>query len=158
MSEDQTSPVTLSSTPRLGFNMGFRLSLMMFLQYGIWGAWLPILYPYLMGHVKFTEGQVGVIFSAGAIGAIIGPFFAGQNLSVAPHSGEPTGTGSSGADEGEDVRLLNLFLGQDPAAERIDGIETRHPPQPGDGVSERLQRELAEKSVLDELVAEGRPA
>ncbi len=72
--------------------------------------------------------------------------------------GEPTGTGSSDADEGEDVRLLDLFLGQDPAAERIDGIEPRHPPQPGDGVSERLQRELAEKSVLDELVAEGRPA
>ncbi len=56
----------------------FRLSVMMFLQYAIWGAWLPILYPYLLGHVGFSLGQVGAIFSVGAIGAVIGPFIAGQ--------------------------------------------------------------------------------
>lgn len=55
-----------------------RLSVMMFLQYAIWGAWLPILYPYLLGHVKFSLGQVGSILAAGAVGAIFGPFIAGQ--------------------------------------------------------------------------------
>lgn len=55
-----------------------RLSVMMFLQYAIWGAWLPILYPYLLGHVGFSQGEVGAIFSVSAVGAIIGPFLAGQ--------------------------------------------------------------------------------
>ncbi len=55
-----------------------RLSLMMFLQYAIWGAWLPILYPFLMGHRRFTLDQTGAVLAAGAVGAIIGPFIAGQ--------------------------------------------------------------------------------
>ena len=55
-----------------------RLSLMMFLQYAIWGAWLPILYPFLLGHRHFTLDQVGWILAAGAAGAILGPFIAGQ--------------------------------------------------------------------------------
>lgn len=55
-----------------------RLSAMMFLQYGIWGAWLPILYPFLLGHRGFTLDEVGTILAAGAVGAIIGPFVAGQ--------------------------------------------------------------------------------
>lgn len=59
-----------------GVNM--RLSIMMFLQYGIWGAWLPILYPFLLGHRGFTLDQCGMILAAGAVGAIIGPFIAGQ--------------------------------------------------------------------------------
>ena len=50
-----------------------RLSAMMFMQYAIWGAWLPLLYPYLTKHLKFTEGQVGNIFAVGAIGAILSP-------------------------------------------------------------------------------------
>lgn len=55
-----------------------RLSLMMFLQYAIWGAWLPILYPFLLGHRGFSLDQVGAILAAGAAGAIVGPFIAGQ--------------------------------------------------------------------------------
>ena len=51
---------------------------MMFLQYAIWGAWLPILYPFLLGHRGFTLSQCGMILSGGAVGAIIGPFLAGQ--------------------------------------------------------------------------------
>jgi len=50
----------------------------MFLQYATWGAWLPVLYAYLSGHLKFTDAQIGYCFSAGAIGAILGPFIAGQ--------------------------------------------------------------------------------
>jgi nucleoside transporter len=55
-----------------------RLSLMMFLQYAIWGAWLPILFPFLLGHRGFSMDQVSWIFAAGAAGAVLGPFIAGQ--------------------------------------------------------------------------------
>ncbi len=55
-----------------------RLSVMMLLQYAIWGAWLPILYPFLLGHRAFELDQVGAILAGGAGGAIVGPFIAGQ--------------------------------------------------------------------------------
>ncbi|HPF13410.1 MAG TPA: MFS transporter, partial [Planctomycetota bacterium] len=59
-------------------SLRLRLSVMMFLQYAIWGAWLPILYPFLLGHRHFSLDQVGWILAAGAAGAIVGPFIAGQ--------------------------------------------------------------------------------
>lgn len=55
-----------------------RLSVMMLLQFAIWGAWLPILYPFLLGHRAFSLDEVGAILAGGAAGAIIGPFIAGQ--------------------------------------------------------------------------------
>ncbi len=66
------------SAARLPLGLNFKLSLMMFLQYAIWGAWLPLLWPYLAGHLKFDETQIGMMFAVGAIGAIIAPFIAGQ--------------------------------------------------------------------------------
>lgn len=71
------SPASAQPGSTSGFVL-FRLSVMMFLQYAIWGAWLPILYPYLLGHVRFSLDQVGAILAAGAVGAIFGPFIAGQ--------------------------------------------------------------------------------
>jgi nucleoside transporter len=56
----------------------FRLSVMMFLQYAIWGAWLPLLWPFLNGHRGFTPAQIGDMFAVGALGAILAPFIAGQ--------------------------------------------------------------------------------
>ena len=55
-----------------------RLSLMMFLQFAIWGAWLPLLWNYLSGHLEFDGPRIGEIFMVGGIGAILGPFIAGQ--------------------------------------------------------------------------------
>jgi nucleoside transporter len=55
-----------------------RLSTMMFLQYAIWGAWLPLLWPFLNGHRGFTPDEIGWIFAVGAVGAIVAPFIAGQ--------------------------------------------------------------------------------
>lgn len=61
-----------------------RLSLMMFLQYAVWGVWLPVLATYLQsptseGGLGFTSGQVGLIVgAAGSIGAVTAPFIAGQ--------------------------------------------------------------------------------
>lgn len=67
-----------TTAPRMGLGLGSRLSVMMFLQYAIWGAWLPILYPFLLGYREFTLEQTGICLSAGAVGAIFGPFIAGQ--------------------------------------------------------------------------------
>jgi nucleoside transporter len=64
-------------------NVG-RLSLMMFLQYAVWGAWLPLAARYLTastaeGGLGFTGTQMGTILGlAGSIGAIAAPFIAGQ--------------------------------------------------------------------------------
>jgi nucleoside transporter len=55
-----------------------RLSVMMFLQYAIWGAWLPLLYPFLQGHRGFSNAEIGDMFAIGAVGAIVAPFVAGQ--------------------------------------------------------------------------------
>ncbi len=51
---------------------------MMLLQYAIWGAWLPLLYPYLKNVLKFAPVDIGYAFAVGAIGAIVAPFVAGQ--------------------------------------------------------------------------------
>ncbi|HVE41842.1 MAG TPA: MFS transporter, partial [Planctomycetota bacterium] len=69
--------VVASTAPPLSPKLNFQLSLMMFLQYGIWGAWLPILFPY-MGYMGFKPLESVAIFFVGAVGAIIGPFLAGQ--------------------------------------------------------------------------------
>ena len=64
-------------------NVG-RLSLMMFLQYAVWGAWLPLAGRYLTagtaeGGLGFTGTQMGLILGlAGSIGAICAQFIAGQ--------------------------------------------------------------------------------
>jgi len=55
-----------------------KLSIMMFLQYAIWGAWLPLLWPFLAGHRQFEPGQIGDMFAVGALGALLAPFIAGQ--------------------------------------------------------------------------------
>ncbi len=68
---------TDSAAP-LGAGLNARLSLMMFLQYAIWGAWLPFLWSFLSDHRGMDGGQIGYMFAAGAVGAIFGPFIAGQ--------------------------------------------------------------------------------
>lgn len=55
-----------------------RLSVMMFLQYAIWGAWLPLLWSFLHTHRGFSPSQIGDMFAVGAVGAIVAPFVAGQ--------------------------------------------------------------------------------
>ena len=64
--------------PPLPFGLAARLSTMMFLQYAIWGAWLPFLWSFLADHRGMDGEQIGSMFAAGAVGAIVGPFIAGQ--------------------------------------------------------------------------------
>ncbi len=67
-----------SEAPPMGARLGVSLSLMMFLQYAIWGAWLPFLWSFLADHRGMDGNQIGSMFAAGAVGAIVGPFLAGQ--------------------------------------------------------------------------------
>lgn len=56
-----------------------RLSIMMFLQYAIWGAWAPVLAAYLQSPpLNFTGVQVGMIYSLLPLATIISPFVGGQ--------------------------------------------------------------------------------
>ncbi|MCA8959498.1 MAG: MFS transporter [Planctomycetes bacterium] len=66
------------TTGRLTVGLYGRLSLMMFLQYAIWGAWLPLLWSFLSGYRGFDPAQIGTLFAVGAVGAIVAPFIAGQ--------------------------------------------------------------------------------
>ena len=56
----------------------FRLCVMMFLQYAIWGAWNPVLSDYLLNELGFTGTQVGIIYSLLPLATIIAPFIGGQ--------------------------------------------------------------------------------
>jgi len=55
-----------------------RLSLMMFLQFFVWGAWFVTLGTHLEKGIGFTKGQVGYAFLMNNIAAIISPFFVGM--------------------------------------------------------------------------------
>lgn len=55
-----------------------KLSIMMFLEYVIWGAWLPLLGLYLGTFLHFTGFQTAWVFNAFALAAMIGMFFGGQ--------------------------------------------------------------------------------
>ncbi len=61
-----------------------RLAVMMFLQYAVWGAWLPLAARYMTatvgeGGLGFSVAQMSMLIGlAGSIGAISAPFIAGQ--------------------------------------------------------------------------------
>ena len=55
----------------------FKLSLMMFLEFFIWGAWFVTLGTYLLQNLHTTGTQVGVAFLTQSIGAIAAPFIIG---------------------------------------------------------------------------------
>jgi len=59
-----------------GFTL--RLSVMMFLEYVVWGSWLPLLALYLSDVLHFTGWQIAWVFGTQAIAAVVGLFVGGQ--------------------------------------------------------------------------------
>ena len=66
----------------MNLNVRVRLSAMMFLQYAIWGAWAPVLWPYLTakapGGLGMTDPQAAWIFGLLWLACILAPFTGGQ--------------------------------------------------------------------------------
>jgi nucleoside transporter len=58
-------------------SLKIRLSIMMFLEYMIWGLWMIKLGPYLE-HLEFTGTQMGAIFGVFFLASLLSPFLAGQ--------------------------------------------------------------------------------
>jgi len=56
----------------------FRLGLMMFLEYAVWGAWAPVLSAYLDSSLHFSGLQIGFIMSLLPIATILAPMIGGQ--------------------------------------------------------------------------------
>ena len=70
--------MSATQPPPLSRQLNTRLSFMMFLQYAIWGAWLPLFWPFLTEHRGLSPREAGDLFAIGAIGALVAPFIAGQ--------------------------------------------------------------------------------
>lgn len=62
----------------MGNGVGFRLSVMMFLEYVIWGSWLPLLALYLGESRGFSSGEIGLVFATPAIASVWALFVGGQ--------------------------------------------------------------------------------
>jgi nucleoside transporter len=54
-----------------------RLSLMMFLNYVVWGSWYVVIGTYLTQTLHFTGTQTGAVFGTTALACMISPFFVG---------------------------------------------------------------------------------
>jgi nucleoside transporter len=80
MANPPASTSTSLAAPPLPLGLNVRLSVMMFFQYAIWGAWLPLFFAYLTESPerKFSGAEAGWLFGVAALGAIIAPFVAGQ--------------------------------------------------------------------------------
>ncbi len=62
----------------MNWTLYLQLSLMMFLQFAVWGAWSPVLASRLLGPLKMSGKQTGWIYGSIYIGCIVSPLIAGQ--------------------------------------------------------------------------------
>ncbi len=76
MSDTTSEEIITSGKPRNG-SITFKLSVMMFLEFFIWGAWLPLIFGYLPS-LGFTGLQMAWILNAFAIASFVGMFFSNQ--------------------------------------------------------------------------------
>src|SRR6187399_3032876 len=68
----------------LSMSIRGRLSVMMFLQYFVWGSWFVTLGTYILkntgdeGAKIFEKGFIGIAYGTASIGGILAPFFVGM--------------------------------------------------------------------------------
>ncbi len=55
-----------------------KVSAMMFMEYAVWGAWMPVLAARLLGPLKMSGKQTGWIYATLPLGTMISPLLAGQ--------------------------------------------------------------------------------
>ena len=72
------TPALASRGNRTAPTMHVRLDVMMFLQYFVQGAYLPVLSVYLQAGLGYTPNQMAIFIGAMAIGPFIAPFIIGQ--------------------------------------------------------------------------------
>jgi len=66
-----------TAKPPLSLDVRLRLSVMMFLQFAVWGAWFVVFFNYLL-KLGFDGGETGWIFGNMALGAILAPMVVGM--------------------------------------------------------------------------------
>lgn len=62
----------------MALSVYWRLSVMMFLQYAVLGAWSPVLSVYLQDELGFSGAKTGSIYSLLWLGCMLSPFVGGQ--------------------------------------------------------------------------------
>jgi nucleoside transporter len=67
-----------SAAPPLDTGVRIKLSIMMFLQFAVWGSWFVVLGSYLEKGLNFTGTQIGSVYGTMALGAILSMMVAGQ--------------------------------------------------------------------------------
>src|SRR5262245_30266178 len=74
MAHGEANAASMAPPMRMGLRLN--LSILMFLQFAIWGAWFVLFVPYLKGK-GFSNEQASALFGNMALGAIISTLFAG---------------------------------------------------------------------------------
>jgi nucleoside transporter len=69
---------TTSTAPPLATGLRVKLSIMMFLEFAIWGSWFVTFWPYMTDTLKIDPEMTGWIFSTMALGTIFSPMLVGQ--------------------------------------------------------------------------------